>query len=492
MPPMRSRSLVPGEPFAPVAVLRPRMNRPVGGTEYAVDMVRRQLIERFGAARVFGGGLRVTTTLDLERQRQAYDALFTQVLDRKSDPDAGMVVLDHDGRVLAMVGGRSWSVSQVNLAVGRGYGGLGRQGGSTFKPFVLAAAVREGISPATTFDAPADITIEGAGENGTDWKVSNYDEESFDAPITLTRATALSVNTVYAHLVSDPRVGAQRVAQMVKDLGVTSPLEPFPAIALGAEEVGPLEMADAYLTFAREGERVDPSLIEEVADVTGQVLYRSVPNARRVLTQEQAAVVNGVLQGVVADGTGSGAQPSDGRALAGKTGTTQNARDAWFVGYTPKTCCVVAVWMGFADTNRPMTNVRGRRVSGGSLPTEVFHRFMESAVVQGRIDSGEFRPPEDDVDVLTTDPPRRRRQSTPVATDPPDTAVAVDQPPVTDVLVDPAAPVDDGSTSGDPGGDTGGVADTVPPASAPVPVPVPVDAPPPTVTEQQPAGTSAG
>lgn len=426
------------------------------GAEFAVDMVRRELVARFGAARVFGGGLRVHTSIDLSMQRLAHQVLFDQVLNRPGDPDAAMVVLDHEGRVLALVGGRDWSVSQVNLAVGRGFGGVGRQGGSTFKPFVLAAALREGIAVSTTFSGPQHVTIAGAGQDGSDWDVSNYDDEAFDSPITLTKATALSVNTVYAQLVTDPKVGPERVVQMAHDLGVTSPLDPYPAIALGAEEVGPLEMADAYLTFARGGTQVTPSVITEVTDVTGQRLFRPErTSGTRVLTTDQAAAINGVLGDVVAHGTGVGARLGDGRQVAGKTGTTQNARDAWFVGYTPKDCCVVAVWMGYAQTNRPMTKVHGRRVSGGAFPATIFKKFMDAAVVGAGADTGTFAAPSD------TAPPPAPRRGTRVTVDSkvsdsvPDSAVGVAQPPVTGVQV--------------PGGQVQSPVDTAP-ASAPTPV----------------------
>ena len=456
------------------------------GSEYATDMVRRQLIERFGAARVFGGGLRVRTTIDLAMQRSAWSTLFDDVLNRPGDPDAAMVVLDHGGRVRAMVGGRDWSVSQVNLAVGRGYGGIGRQGGSTFKPFVLATAVRAGIPVGSTFDAPAAIDIPGADQDGSDWRVSNYDGESFSSPVDLARSTALSLNTVYAQLVTDDRVGPQRVVTMAAELGIRSPLEAYPAVALGAEEVAPLEMADAYLTFARGGEQVEPTLIAQVTDATGEVLFTAEPSTREVLTRDEAAVVNGVLMQVVREGTGVGAQLSDGRQVAGKTGTTQSSRDAWFVGYTPQRCCVVAVWMGYADTNRPMVKVHGRRVTGGAFPADVFRRFMEVAVVDGGVDTGGFRVPVTTPRPGTVAPGAGSARSVRVSPQPSPqgasdttgrlgTVVQVERPAVTGVGGTDAAsggpPVDPAPGGSGPIGD------------GPTPVPVPVPGPANTVTE---------
>jgi penicillin-binding protein 1A len=363
------------------------------GTEYAVDMVRRELIKRFGAAKVFGGGLRVTTTLNIATQRRARATLFDEVLNRPGDPDGAMVVLDHEGHIISLVGGRNWAQLQVNLAAGRGFGGIGRQAGSTFKPFVLATAVREGISVDTKFPAPKEVVIPGANVDGTDWTVSNFDDVGYRADIDLKTATASSVNTVYAQLVTDERVGAERVVAMAKDLGVTSPLQPYPALALGTEEVSPLEMADAYLTFARSGTRVPPTLITKVTTNSGEVLFEAKPDPTRVLSTDESAIINQTLRGVVEAGSGVKAQIADGRQVAGKTGTTQSARDAWFVGYTPKNCCVVAVWMGYPITNLPMTKVHGRRVTGGAFPADIFGKFMNKQVAN--LDTGEFDVPDE-------------------------------------------------------------------------------------------------
>jgi membrane peptidoglycan carboxypeptidase len=450
------------------------------GPEFAVDMIRRELIAKFGAPKVFGGGLRVTTTLDLKAQGLARKTLFTDVLNRASDPDAAMVVLDHDGRVRALVGGRSWAQSQVNLAAGKGYGGSGRQAGSTFKPFVLAAAVREGISVNTPFPAPKNVVIPGANVDGTDWEVSNFDDIGYASDIDLTQATAESVNTVYAQLVVDERVGAERVAVMAKDLGIRSKIDAYPALALGTEEVSPLEMADAYLTFAREGSRVEPFLISKVTDATGQVLFEHKSTQVRVLSSDEAAIMNQTLRQVVEAGSGVKAKLDDGRQVAGKTGTTQNARDAWFVGYTPKNCCVVAVWMGFATSNKPMVKLRGRRVTGGAFPADLFSRFMNVQVAN--VDTGEFELPSEEAVGEVIVP---KRTKSPVKRKKPKVIEVQDAQ-----VEDPVAPED-----GDDSGPAEPATETPTPTPEPVPVPaeetpapepvapppVQVDAPPPVI-----------
>jgi membrane peptidoglycan carboxypeptidase len=468
------------------------------GTQYAVDMVRRELIQRFGAAKVFGGGLRVKTTLDIATQRRAREVLFGDVLNRAGDPDGAMVVLDHDGQMLAVVGGKNWDVSQVNLAAGRGFGGPGRQAGSTFKPFVLAAAVREGIAVATPFPAPNQVVIPEANIDGTDWEVSNFDNVGYEGDIDLITATANSVNTVYAQLIVDERVGAEKVVEMAKALGIRSPLEPYPAIALGTEEVSPLEMADAYLTFARQGSRVEPFLITQVTDASGQVLYEPQRDQVRVLTTNEAAIINQTLAAVVEQGSGVKAKLVDQRPVAGKTGTTQNARDAWFVGYTPQDCCVVAIWMGYADTNTPMTSFRGSRVTGGAVPADIFSRFMNKQLAGS--EPSAFEPPDNDElgEVITPKPaskpvPKKRRKST-VADTVADTTSPSESDSGGEVAPDtsrpPVEPVPaDGSTGADQpppssGDDPGAPVEVVTPPPVQEPTPPPPTAPPvPPVTQ---------
>jgi penicillin-binding protein 1A len=359
----------------------PTFAMPDKGTQYFVEFVRRQLVAKYGEGVVLGGGLRVKTTLDLKMQAQAYDAVYG-FLNRKDDPAGALVAIDEDGFVKAMVGGRDWGASQLNLALGRDGGGSGRQPGSTFKPFVLAEAVRQGYSVQSTLPAPAKVVFPKA-DQGKDYPVENYESEDFGGSLNLVDATKSSVNTVYAQLIDV--VGPQKVADLAHQMGVQADLVPGLSLTLGTSEVSVLEMASAYTTLANRGERVEPNMILEVATADGRVLERAAPQRTKVLERRHADIVNHCLRHVVENGSGVGAR--FGKPLAGKTGTTDDFGDAWFVGYTPK--LTAAVWMGFPEGNsKKMLSVRGRRVNGGSFPATVFKRFMEAATAG--MDTGTF------------------------------------------------------------------------------------------------------
>ena len=291
---------------------------------------KQQLIDRYGSGRVFGGGLRVKTTIDLNIQRFARQAI-TKWLTNPNGPSAALVAVDpRDGSVLAMIGGNNYRKSQFNLAV-QGE----RQPGSSFKPFVLATALRDGISPDSEFESgPVQIPL---GDKV--WSVRNY-ENSDLGRISLATATEFSDNTVYAQLTQ--LVGPGAIVRTARRLGITSPLKNYFAIGLGAEAVNPLEMARAFSAFAYRGRRIDgaafgnrPRAISAVRNESGRIVDNNLPVGRPVLTENTAALLTSLLQGVVTGGTGRQAQLSDGRPVAGKTGTTENNRDAWFVGYTP-------------------------------------------------------------------------------------------------------------------------------------------------------------
>jgi penicillin-binding protein 1A len=350
------------------------------GTRYFFEYVRALLVQRYGEQAVSAGGLRVKTTLDLGMQSKAYDAVYGFL--RTNEPAGALVAVNDQGEVKAMVGGRDFAASSVNLAVGREGGGAGRQAGSTFKPFLLAETVKEGYSVLSSFPGPPEVTIPKA-DNGRDWPVTNFDKEDAGPSVNLVDATTHSVNTVYAQL--ETAIGAAHLVDMAHQLGVASPLPPNASLVLGTSDVSVLEMAGAYSTFANRGMRVDPHVITEVRTADGTVLDRARPVRVKVLERAQADVVTYCLRQAVQKGTGTGAQ--FGRPLAGKTGTTEDFADAWFVGYTPK--LTAAVWMGYPEgASRRMTSVRGRKVNGGSFPATIFQRFM--AAVASDMDTGDF------------------------------------------------------------------------------------------------------
>ena len=348
------------------------VNMTQAGAEYFVEYVRRELNKLYPEDQVLRGGMRVYTTLDPTAQRQAYDAVYG-LLDRNSDPAGALVSLDPEGRVVAMVGGKDWGLSKVNLAVGTEGGGSGRQAGSTFKPFVLAEAMAQGISLEQTFPGPARIVLPKA-DKGTDWEVNNYEGAHYPN-ISLLRATAQSVNTVYAQLIH--RIGPEKVVEMAHRLGVKSELSPHASIALGTADVSVLEMAGAYLTFQSKGMQIEPRVIRRITQ-NDSVLVDDKPKSTRVLDRAVAEKVNYALQQVMDEGSGSGAALPQAQVW-GKTGTTDLYGDAWFVGFTRQ--LTTAVWMGYPEgQSKPLYNVQGvSRVSGGSLPADVFRRFMSKA-----------------------------------------------------------------------------------------------------------------
>ena len=363
------------------------------GTEYFVEHVRQELVRSYGEGRVYGGGLRVKTTLDLDLQRKAYASVYG-VLNRPTDPAASLVAVDEAGQVKAMVGGRGYTVgdprfAKVNFATGKAGGGSGRQAGSTFKPFLLSAMVEAGYTLESAFRAPAKVVFPKANA-GKDYTVRNYENQAFDGTMNLIDATAQSVNTVYAQAAN--ALGTEPIVNSAKEMGVQSDLSDVGiSVVLGTKEVSPLEMAGAFSTFARRGERIPPFTITEVTTARGEIIYRATPERTRVLGQGQTDIVNFALRQVVDRGTGTGAKLPR-QPVAGKTGTTQDYGDAWFVGYTPK--LTAAVWMGFPEGNSvKMTNVRGRKVSGGSFPSTIFRRFMIEALEDPAYVGGDFPRP---------------------------------------------------------------------------------------------------
>lgn len=355
---------------------------------YFVDYIKREISRRYGAGSIYKGGYRIHTTLDLDMQAKAEKAV-NNTLNRPGDPSASLVAIDvKTGAIKVMVGGKDYKKSKYNLAVqGK------RQPGSSFKPFVLATAINAKMSPYSAFPAPGSIRLK---YDGTAWPVSNYSDSRRTGTMNLIDSTVYSVNTVYAQLIL--KVGVKKVVTMAHKLGVKSELTENPAIALGGLKhgVNALEMAGAYGTFARRGAQIEPWAIDRVLDSSGALIEKTKPAKKRVMAQNDADTINSILQSVVTRGTGTRARI--GRPVAGKTGTAQDYKDAWFVGYSPD--IAVAVWMGYM-TPRPMTSVHGVRVTGGSLPTTIWASFMRSII--GEYPYSRFSKPALGGKVLTAD-----------------------------------------------------------------------------------------
>jgi penicillin-binding protein 1A len=340
---------------------------------YFIEYVKQQILEdkRFGstaserANSLFKGGLRIHTTIDLKKQSDAENAVFS-TLDRENDPDAALVCLNpKTGEIVAMVGGKDFTARKFNLAV-QGH----RQPGSAFKTFVLATALKEGV-PATKTYSAGTFTVAMPGK---DWTVTNYSKQSYGS-MTVREATIHSVNCVYARMIMD--VGPQKVVDMAKRLGIVTPLNPNPAIALGGLKTGvsPLEMASAYGTLANSGTYCKPFAIKKVTDANDRIIYETETQKKEVLEPSLAYQTTNILEDVIKFGTGKKA--NIGRPAAGKTGTTNDYKDAWFVGYTPD--LVASTWVGYSDKLVPMTNVHGVRVAGGTFPAQIWAKFMSLA-----------------------------------------------------------------------------------------------------------------
>lgn len=329
---------------------------------FFVDYVRRELETVVDEEVINHGGLKIYTTIDPAIQDQAESS--AKVFSSKKDPEVSIVSVRYsDGAVLAMVGGRDWKTSQYNLAVqGK------RQPGSAFKPFVLIPALEAGIPLEKSYSAAPFTTPVKDGI----WKVNNYNDSKSELTMTLRQATTWSVNTVYARLIME--IGPDKVVSTAKALGISSEIDPDPAIALGGLKYGasPLEMASAYGTMARRGKLVEPSGIVKIIDRDGKQIYAPTQSSARVFSAATGKKVGDVLHEVVTQGTGQASKI--GTWSAGKTGTTQSYRDAWFVGWSNGVS--TAVWMGYPKAQIDMTDIRGRQVTGGSFPAEIWADFM--------------------------------------------------------------------------------------------------------------------
>jgi penicillin-binding protein 1A len=333
----------------------PEIDRQPTGLEYAVDYVLDRLPPLASVAK---RTVVVETTIDPDVQRRAQSVVSDMLAEEGAAAKVGqgaVVVLDTSGGVRALVGGRSFAESQFNRAVK-----ARRQPGSAFKPFVYIAALENGMWPDTPVeDAPIEIG---------NWSPRN-DDGRYRGPITLTQALAHSVNTVAVRL--QQQIGSGKVANVARRLGIKSDLRPDASMALGTSEVGLLELCGAYGTLAAGGLAVDPFVVQRIRTTEGAVLFeRPEPSPRMVVAPDTIGAINTMLNAAIVSGTGRRAAFARHQA-AGKTGTTQDFRDAWFVGYTAH--LVAGVWLG-NDDGSPMNHV-----TGGSLPARMWRAVMEPA-----------------------------------------------------------------------------------------------------------------
>ena len=335
-----------------------------------LERVRREVEERLGPEALGLGGLRIHTTLRPELQRAAVESSEV-VLFESTDPSAAVVTIEpQTGAIRALAG----QAEGFNLALD-----ARRQPGSAFKPVVLAAALKRNISPESIY-VSEEIGIRFQNEY---YVIDNYDSVE-RGEISLREAMAESDNTVFVRLAAD--VGLENVVATARALGIRSPVEPYPATAIGGLGVGvsPLEMASAYATFAGGGIHREPYAVERVErESYGESvpLYDHRIAGQRVMTGNQATAVNEVLRGVVEEGTASMFHDLDeeiGRPSAGKTGTTDDFADAWYVGYTPRLC--TSVWVGYPEGRRSMVGVHGiEELNGETLPMDIWSAYMAQA-----------------------------------------------------------------------------------------------------------------
>lgn len=367
--------------LTPAPLLNPQI------APYFVEHVRRVIGERYGFNPLLQGGLHIYTSLDLSLQMAAQKAVregLDQIRLRlkknmgtgdpeKEEVEGALLALDpHTGMVRAIVGGYDFSLSQYNRALQ-----AKRQSGSAFKPIIYSAALEGGLSQLTIIrDGPVSFKMAA----GKYWRPQNF-QNRFFGPVTLRGALAHSLNSVAVRLVE--RMGPEKVIRQARKLGIESPLDRNLSLALGTSSVSLLEMVRAYAVFANSGFLVEPIFIAKVTDRDGRILEENVPASRQVLSPAVSYVLTDMLKNVIKSGTGKAAAKL-GHHVAGKTGTTSDFRDGWFIGYTPS--LIAGVWVGYDDFRSLGDKATG---SGTALP--IWLSFMEAAG-QGK-QTGDFPVP---------------------------------------------------------------------------------------------------
>jgi membrane peptidoglycan carboxypeptidase len=396
------------------------------------QMVQDELIRKYGTNTVLQGGLSVYTTLDLEGQVTAQDVLYGAAgyLPNPQGPDAALVSLEPEtGHITTMVGNRDRN-SQFNLVTQ-----AQRQPGSSFKPFALIAALEQGINPDTKFvSEKKKYEVDVGTDKPEMWKVRNYDGIE-RGPISLKEALWWSDNTVFTDLVMNAggkglENGPAAIVDVAKRCGITADFgpHPHPSIVLGTQEVSPLDMATAYATIANGGRRVEPTLISKVLSNEGgeqKVLYTAPehPEGKQVIDPEIAHEATEIMMGDVTEGIAHDASLGN-RPVAGKTGTSENFFDAWFIGYTPQ--LLTAIWMGYADGGQTLEydleyarELHG--LYGGITPAQIWKAYTEQVMEGEPIEQFEGvdmpangeRPPERNTDAPASRTVARNRGLSP-------------------------------------------------------------------------------
>ena len=352
--------------------LSPRMRRILrhARAPFFVEFIKRRILDdpTFGKERqarirfLFQGGLDIHTTLDPRLQRAGRRAIDRH-LPLDGDPESAIVALrPRNGAIRALIGGRNFRNQKFNLASqGR------RQPGSAFKPFTLVTALEQGISPLTTYDSSSPKVLPNPGSDP--WEVHNASQRGY-GKIDLRVATRNSVNVVYAQLIQE--VGPRNVVRTARRMGIETELPAVPSLTLGTAPVTPLEMGSAYGTLANRGKRCEPFAIRRIVDRARETVFRSRRDCERAVGAGVAARAVSMLQEAIEQGTGTAANIP--WPAFGKTGTTDDYGDAWFVGCTVQICA--STWVGHIEGRIPMRNVHGIRVFGGTFPARIWHDFM--------------------------------------------------------------------------------------------------------------------
>jgi len=355
---------------------------------YFVDYVKRNLYDqKLTDYDVFKGGLRIYTTLDIDLQEKAENAI-KKVFPEDIEPSYSLVCSNpENGYVYSLIGGKDYNSSKFNIAIqGK------RQPGSLFKVPVLIESIRQRFSSKNVFNPNGPITIDM--EEGPDWNVDNYGGQKFDTDkMSVADATVYSVNVVYSQLIM--KIGAENVENLLNQMEIYD-IGSNPAIGLGGLETGitPLDVSKIFSTLASGGFYNHPVSILKIEDSQGNIIYEYDPEKnkanKRIIESQEAYYITQILKRVIEIGTGTRANIE--RPSAGKTGTTESYNDAWFAGYTPE--LVTVVWMGYPDSNKPL-EINGTNVVGGSYPAEIWREFMSSAL-EG-IPVSDFKEPDEKI-----------------------------------------------------------------------------------------------